>query len=121
MAEVFEAYRQRNQTRKFTPFVYTSAGLKTNGLVQAARCNVVVLTAINPSRVNRYFQLHEQSPVAGSIPSFQTTAPAGGQISWNPSQGGRVFERLFFAVSSTAGEYTPCEEGFWVDVEGMRV
>lgn len=119
MPESYDGFRLTNPTVKAIPFLYSSKGVRTHAAIRGDRCNLLVLSGLNTGATDVVFQLFEEPPVAGSVPVWVVGVPKRGQFSWVPAQGGRVFQRLYFAVSSTPATYTPVTEGFWVDAEGV--
>ena len=121
MPESYDGFRLTTPTVKAIPFLYSSKGVRTHGTIRSDRCNLIVLSGLNTGSNDVVFQLFEEPPTAGSVPAWVVGVPKRGQFSWVPAQGGRVFQRLYYGVSSTAGTYTPVGEGFWVDAEGVQL
>ena len=121
MAESFAGYRITNPTTKAAPLLYTSRGLRATGVISNRPCNLVVLAGYNPGTEALFLQLHESEPRTGAVPAWMVAVPKRGSFSWVPAQGGRVFSRLHFAISSTPDTYTPAAVGFWLDAEGSTL
>lgn len=119
MPESFNGYRLTSPTNKAAPFLYSSKGVKSAGRISETPINVLVLQGLNAGAADRVLQLFEEPPKAGMVPAWIVAVPKNGSFSWVPAQGGRVFSRLYFGVSSTPGTYTKTTDGFWLDAEGV--
>lgn len=118
MPESFNGYRLTNPTTKTAPFIYSSASLRVYGTIYPRRCNLLVLTGINGGDETRIVQLFESEPRIGMAPVWIVSVPRRGSFSWVPAQNGRVFNRLYFGVSTQPASYQPSSVGFWIDAEG---
>ncbi len=121
MSQTYDGWRLLNPAPRLVPFVYSTGavgGKASLAGVSANRCLVTQITGVNPSGTARYFQLFEKSPVANDLPALSIYVAVNGNFAWVPSQNGRVFDALYFAVSSTADVYTATAEQFVVFVEG---
>lgn len=122
--QTYLGYITANPTSKpFTPTIYTSHGLKASEVVTAGstkKFNLTLATghSANASDLIIMFFESQAAPSAGEIPAYEMPLPARALFSWAPSQGGRVFDKLFWAVSSTAGTYTASALTAWMDIEG---
>jgi hypothetical protein len=121
MSETYEGFRQDDPTVKGTPFVYSSEELKALGGIRTKQCNLTLLYGLNGAANDLYFQLFESAPSSGDVPEIVIAVPRGANFSWTPSQGGRVFTKLYFAVSTTLETYTATSDGFWVTAEGIEL
>jgi len=121
MPESYDGFRLTMPTVKAVPFLYSSKGARTHGTIRSDRCNLIMLSGLSVGDVDVVFQLFEEPPAAGNVPAWVVGVPKRAQFSWVPAQGGRVFQRLYYGVSSTVETYTPVNGGFWVDAEGMLV
>lgn len=119
MPESFNGYRIKFPTARTQPFVYSSQGARASGAIKDAKLNLITMSGHNTSGNDRVFQLFEEPPRAGLVPSWVVAVPAKGQFSWTPAQGGRVFDRLYFGVSSTIEKYTATTDTFWIDLEAV--
>lgn len=116
MSDTYDGYRLANPQPKLTPFIYTNSG--AIGGISTVQCNLTLLVALNTSANDNYFQLFEKSPVAGDLPVMVFAVASLAQLSWAPSQGGRSFAKLYWAVSSTALTYTAAADDYFVSAEG---
>lgn len=121
MSITLEGFRLSNPTIKAIPFVYSSEELRALAAISTSRIVLTSIFGINPSVTNLFFQLFESNPGSGDVPDFVISASAGAQFFWSPGQGGRVYEKLYWAVSSTLATYTASATAFWVDAEGASL
>lgn len=117
MSDTFDGYRLLNPAPKLTPLVYTNTG--AIGGISTVQFNLTLLVALNSSANDNYFQLFEKSPVAGDVPVMSFAVASLSQLSWAPSQNGRSFAKLYWAVSSTALTYTAAADDYFVSAEGQ--
>lgn len=122
--DTYLGYIRTNPTAPaFTPVIYTSAALRASHVVAnnpKNRFNLTLATGFNGTATDRFLQFFETAavPGAGSIPQYVMPIPARALFSWAPSQGGRVFTKLCYAVSTTAATYTVSGDTVWIDIEG---
>lgn len=122
MTTTFQGFLGEGAINRSTPLVYASS-TSSVGVISEHTCNVTLLTALNTTANNRYFQLFEKRLFPASLVDravWQVYVPAFAQVSWAPSLGGRVFDTgLAFGVSSTIDLYTAATlDIFYVVVEG---
>ncbi len=122
--QTYLGYLGANPTSKaFTPLIYSSQALRVSGVVSAIKSNRTILTlatGFNSSANDRFLMFFEAAAVPGNgaVPSYVMPVPGKALFSWAPSQGGRVFDKLCFAVSTTAGTLTISTDTVWMDIEG---
>lgn len=107
----------------FKSTIYSSQALKANDVVSkptAKKFNLTLATGHSANGSDLYLMFFElpSVPSNGAIPAYEMPLPARALFSWAPSQGGRVFNKLCYAVSSTAGSYTASGSTLWMDIEG---
>ncbi len=76
----------------------------------------------NDSAGSIYVQLFNQDAalVGGEEPVMTFLVPAGSSFSWNPSNGGRIFDiGIVFGVSSTRDTYTAMATNIFIFAEGI--
>lgn len=122
--QTYLQYLKANPNSKpFSPTIDSSQGLVVSKIVAKSPIkffNVTLATGFSASASDLYIMFFELAavPANGEVPAYVMPVPAKGLFSWAPSQGGRVFNALTYAVSSTAGTYTASLQTFWVDIEG---
>lgn len=113
-------------SRPFEPVIHSSQALVASGIVAKPPIkffNVTLATGHSGSASDLYIMFFETAavPGAGAVPAYEMPMPARALFSWAPSQGGRVFTALTYAVSSTAGTFTASAQTCWMDIEGGKL
>lgn len=113
-------------SKPFKPLVYSSEGLKSRQVVTTAKAkffNITLATGHSANGSDLYIMFFESQtlPANGATPAYEMPLPARALFSWAPSQGGRVFNKLFWAVSSSAGTFTASALTAWMDIEGAML
>lgn len=123
MSTTFQGFLSEGAISKSTPLVYKSVALATADIISQTQTNITLMFGINTGVNARYFQVFEKKfvPAPGDIPEFEVFVPVGGQFSWTPSLGGRVFSAVSWGVSTTAATYTAAAEIFFVTAEGFTL
>lgn len=121
----YDLWRKQNPSPKLESFLYSTGAVPGGASavegISAVLINITSIFGLNTTGTARYLQLFSQAPANNDIPDVSIYVPANANFSWTPTQGGRVFDALYFGVSSTAADYTSVAANFVVYVEGQVV